>query len=195
MNCSSLDLKAYIVGEASAAERQQVESHAAACAGCREELASLALTRDSLLMMRDEEVPRRIAFVSDQVFAPRWWQRVWRSGPQLGFASAAMLSAALLVHAFVRPMPASAPSLSAPQISQAQIEKEVDARVDLAVAKAVAASQAQQLSKTAELLQTAEQRYDSERRTEMAAVAGNLDILYKQVARSYAANNQLTGGQ
>ena len=43
---------------------------------CREELARLRLTLDALSTLREEEMPRRIAFVSDKVFEPRWWQSV-----------------------------------------------------------------------------------------------------------------------
>src|SRR5271170_7289520 len=130
MNCASVDLKAYVLGEVTEQERRLVESHASACPGCQDELARLGITRDSLLFLRDEEIPRRIAFVSDKVFEPSWWQRLWNSGPKLGFASAAMLSAALLVHAFLPPAVST----------QATIQREVDARVGAAVAKAVAAS-------------------------------------------------------
>ena len=46
---------------------------------CREELATLRLTLDTLSTLREEEIPRRIAFVSDQIFEPRWWQRYLES--------------------------------------------------------------------------------------------------------------------
>ena len=57
-----------------AATRREAEAHAAACSDCREELATLRLTLDALSTLREEEIPRRIAFVSDKVFEPRWWQ-------------------------------------------------------------------------------------------------------------------------
>ena len=44
-----------------------------------------------MLSLPDEEIPQRIAFVSDRVFEPSWWQTVWRSGPAMGFASAVLL--------------------------------------------------------------------------------------------------------
>ena len=66
---------------------------------CREELAGLRLTLDALSTLREEEVPRRIAFVSDKVFEPRWWQRIWSPS----FAAGCVVAAAILIHAFVQP--------------------------------------------------------------------------------------------
>jgi len=114
------DWKAYALGELPPDERRQAEAHAAACADCREELATLRLTLDALATLREEEIPRRIAFVSDKVFEPRWWQRVFSPS----FAGACLVAAAILVHAFARPSPAD------PAVIQS--------RVDAAVARAVA---------------------------------------------------------
>ena len=52
-------------------------------------------------------MPYRIAFVSDKIFEPRGWAWLWNSAPRLGFVSAAMLAAAILVHGLVRPAPAA----------------------------------------------------------------------------------------
>src|SRR5262245_1841869 len=110
VGCSPFDLRDYFFGELSREDHKAVDRHVASCAGCREEFENLRLAQSTLLSLRDEEPPRRIAFVSDPVFEPSWWRRVWRSGPALGFASAAMLSAAILVHAVaVRPVAATAP--------------------------------------------------------------------------------------
>ena len=99
MSCSQYDWKAYALGEMTASERNVAEGHAATCAACREELAGLRLTLDAMSTLREEEVPRRIAFVSDKVFEPRWWQRLWSPT----FAAAMLIAAAILVHAFARP--------------------------------------------------------------------------------------------
>jgi anti-sigma factor RsiW len=115
MSCSPSDLRDYFFGELGTEERRAVEQHIAACAGCRDELNSLALTRSALLSVPDEEPPRRIAFVSDKVFEPRWWQRIWMSGPKLGFVSSCVLALAIVAHGFVS-----------------------EARVEAAVTKAVA---------------------------------------------------------
>jgi anti-sigma factor RsiW len=99
MSCSDYDWKAYALGELGIEDRRQAEAHAATCSNCREELAGLRLTLDALSTLREEEAPRRIAFVSDKVFEPRWWQSLLRPS----FAGACVLALAILVHAFARP--------------------------------------------------------------------------------------------
>ncbi len=124
MSCESYDWKAYALGEMARPARMEAESHAAACATCRDELATLRLTLDTLSTLREEEIPRRIAFVSDKVFEPRWWQRLFSPN----FAAACVIAGAILVHAFARP-----------SISDTQLQAQIQARVDVAVNKAVAA--------------------------------------------------------
>ena len=131
MSCSQYDWKAYALGEMTASERSVAEGHAATCAACREELAGLRLTLDAMSTLRDEEVPRRIAFVSDKVFEPRWWQRIWNPT----FAAAMVIAAAILVHAFARP--GADPAA-------------IDARVNAAVTKAVAVIEARHEQEAAE---------------------------------------------
>jgi anti-sigma factor RsiW len=118
MNCSvpesKPDWKAYALGELDRGACRLAEEHAARCQACREELATLRLTLDTLSTLREEEVPRRIAFVSDQVFEPRWWQRLFSPG----FAAACVVAAAILVHAFA---------------GQGVSEAEVQARIDAAL--------------------------------------------------------------
>ncbi len=70
MKCSQFDLKDYVFGELSAVQRKAVDQHIASCATCREELERLTVTQAALATMRDEDPPRRIAFVSDKVFEP-----------------------------------------------------------------------------------------------------------------------------
>jgi anti-sigma factor RsiW len=123
MSCESYDWKAYALGELDRPARIEAESHAAACGSCRDELATLRLTLDTLSSLREEEIPRRIAFVSDKVFEPRWWQRLFSPN----FAAACVIAAAILVHAFARP-----------GINDAQIQTQIQAQVQAAVNKAVA---------------------------------------------------------
>ena len=105
--------------------------------GCRSELEALSLTRSAVLCMREEELPRRIAFVSDKVFEPRWWQKCMTSGPQLGFASAAMLAVAIVFHAVHTPaVIQSTPNVVA-QFAQKVDEAEITRRVQAAVEKVV----------------------------------------------------------
>jgi len=160
MTCSPFDLRDYLLGELAESEHRQVELHARTCGGCHEELERLRITHSTLLALRDEEVPQRIGFVSDKVFEPsplrRAWQAFWGSAPKLGFASAAMLSAALVIFTFLRP------AVTAPVVAKAdtaKIEALVSQRVDAAVVKAVAESEARQARKMAELVAAAERRF------------------------------------
>ena len=99
MSCSNYDWNAYALDELDAAARRSAEVHAASCASCREELSGLRLTLDALSTLREEEPPRRIAFVSDKVFEPRWWE-IFRTP---SFAGALLIAIAILVHGFARP--------------------------------------------------------------------------------------------
>jgi anti-sigma factor RsiW len=122
MSCSNFDWKGYLLGEIPEGERRQARDHAASCAACAAELERLRLTHAAMLTLGDEEMPRRIAFVSDKVFEPGRWRRFWSSGPRLGFASAAMLSAAILAHALIG-QPAAAPPPPDAARLEAQIEE------------------------------------------------------------------------
>lgn len=80
-----LDIRDYAMGEGSAAERQAFAAELANSAALREELQRYELTLTALQSVPEEEIPRRIAFVSDPVFAPKWWQKFsrYRSGDSL----------------------------------------------------------------------------------------------------------------
>jgi hypothetical protein len=158
MSCSPFDLRDFFLKELTDPQQRQVESHIRNCAPCREELDRLRLTEAALFSLREEEIPQRIAFVSDPIFEPSPWRRrmsaFWGSGARLGFASAAMLSAALIVFALHRP---AAPPVV--QIAPAGVqtvatipEAEIQARVDAAVAKAVGQVQMQQAAETRQLI-------------------------------------------
>ncbi len=90
MPCCPFDLRDYHLEELNAGQRRQVESHVAVCGACREELRRLRLTRQALLRLPEEEMPRRLAFVSDKVFEPAWYARWWAALPRLGFALAVL---------------------------------------------------------------------------------------------------------
>jgi anti-sigma factor RsiW len=182
------DWKSYALGELDARARQEAESHVAACADCQDELAGLRVTLDAMATLREEELPRRIAFVSDKVFEPRWYEKLTQAFLRPSFAAAAVIAAAILVHAFVRP--ASAPNtVTTAQVDtraiEARVTAEVTARlqtemaavVDTAVTKAVAETEKRDDHRTALLLSAADRRYSD------AA-----DFLNKQVTRIYALN-------
>ncbi len=171
MSCSPFDLKDYFLQELADPQRRQVEAHVKSCQPCREDLDRLQLTEAALFALREEEIPQRIAFVSDPVFEPSPWRRAlsafWNSGARLGFASAAMLSAALVVFALHRPAPA--PVVGVPpaavqtvaSAAPAMTEADIQARIDAAVEKAVSGVEARQnteLARTKAEVESARQR-------------------------------------
>ena len=178
------DWKAYTLGELDAHARQEAESHVAACSDCQDELAQLRVTLDTMATLRDEELPRRIAFVSDKVFEPRWYQKMFL---RPSFGAAALIAAAILVHAFVRPavLPSSAPAQVDTRAIEARVTAQVTERlqsemataVNTAVTKAVAETVERDDQRTAMLLAATEKRYSD------AA-----DFLNRQVTRIYALN-------
>ena len=161
MSCSPFDLRDYYLKELTDPQQRQVESHVKDCSACREELERLRLTQAALFSLRDEEIPQRIAFVSDPVFEPsgprRWWTALWGSPGRLGFASAAMLSAALLIYALTWTSgrgPAAGLSSS-----------EIDSRIQ----QAVYASEARQTVKTTQLVHDLAQKADTEHQLRLVA--------------------------
>ena len=194
MNCSSIDLKAYLLNDITPPEKASADVHVRACGNCQQELERLRLTQTALLALAEEEIPQRIAFVSDKVFEPRWWQTMWRSGPVMGFASAAMLATAILVHAFARPVIAPV----APAVAQIdtravneRIQQEVSARVTAAVREAVAANEARQDQKYAKQLAAAEERFEFQRRTDLAALQQTVRYYDQQMGRFLVASNDV----
>jgi hypothetical protein len=195
---SQPDWKSYAFEEMDPAARRVADAHLASCGDCQDELAGLRATLSAMGMLRDEEIPRRIAFVSDQVFEPRWWQKMF---VRPSFAAAAVLAGAILVHAFVRPPVSAAPAVDAAAIEKritAQITTQVtgaitqrvradmdstlqstlESTVQSAVSKAVAQTRQQDDVRTTALLAAAERRY-----------AETAEMLSKQVTRIYAMNS------
>ena len=187
MSCSMVDLKAYVVGELAEREKATLEDHVRSCQGCREELERLNLTRTALLSLETEEIPQRIAFVSDRVFEPRWFETMWRSGPAMGFASAALLAGAILVHGSITRV--SGPAVDSAQIEQ-RVERQVSDRLDATVTKAVNEAQAKQAAEFAKVLNATEQRFESQRQTDLATVRQAADYYSKQMGRYLVASNE-----
>jgi len=161
MTCSPFDLKDYFLRELADPQQRQVEAHIKLCQPCREELDRLRVTEAALLCLREEEIPQRIAFVSDKIFEPSPWRRwcaaFWGSAARLGFASAAMLSVAIVIYA-LRPVPptmgmhliGSAPPQQ--QIVRTISDADIQSRIDAAVTKAVAQVESRQTEKTKSLI-------------------------------------------
>jgi len=193
MSCSPYDLKDYFLGELSEAERQQVQEHAQECRACREELDRLRLTQAALRALPEEEPPRRIAFVSDKVFAPGWWQRFWQSGSRLGFASAAMLSIAILGHALLRPPAVAPPGPPGSVAIEARISAEVAKQLEPVLARAIAESEARQAKQMIRLVAEAGQRMDFDRRADRVAFEEAFSVLQKKLNVMYTASANLGG--
>jgi hypothetical protein len=163
MSCSPFDLRDYFLKELANPQRLQVEAHVKTCQPCREELDRLQLTESALFALREEEIPQRIAFVSDPVFEPsplrRFFSDFWGSAARLGFASAAMLSAALIVFAVSRP--ASTPIAQTKPAAVATVatvsDTDIQARIDAAVAKALGDVEARHVQQTKQLVADVEQ--------------------------------------
>ena len=120
MSCNSAeskpDWKAYVLREFDPDAHRQAETHLINCSECQEELATLRLTLETLSTLREEEIPRRIAFVSDKVFEPRWWQRVFSPT----FAAGALVAAAILINGAMRPGQAQVDAAVTKAVSQVE---------------------------------------------------------------------------
>lgn len=167
MSCSPYDLRDYLFEELGRDERRLVEQHVAACPVCQQELSALNSTQSLLRSIPEEEPSRRIAFVSDKVFEPRWWQRMWHSGPQLGFASACLLAAAIVTHGYLGPEAPAAVAQQPPAvIDQVRFEREIDRRVRAAIAEAETRHAAQ----LRQAVDTRVRQIEREHRSELMAV-------------------------
>jgi hypothetical protein len=113
----------------------------------------------------------------------------------MGFASAALVAGAILVHGFsISPAgPVTTPVVTA-QVEQ-RIEREVNSRVDAAVRKAVSATQAEQAEHMASMLDAAEKRFETKRQADMAMVQQAAEYYQKQTARLMRAANDEPRGQ
>ncbi len=200
MNCSDIELNDYALRELPEAERVRVEAHVRECESCRAELDRLLLTEAALFSLRDEEVPQRIAFVSDQVFEPsavrRWLGAFWSSAPRLGFASAAFLSAAILYSALTRPAPrpvyvAPAPMAQSSVPSSPDVQQLIQAAVD----KAVRESETRQAKKTEETLARLSRQAEQERKDLALAQQMNRYFERREGAIAFEAAGYRRGAQ
>jgi anti-sigma factor RsiW len=206
MSCSPFDLKDYFLQELPSPERVQVEAHVNHCLACREELERLQLTGAALFSLRDEEIPQRIAFVSDQVFEPsplrRWFTAFWGSTARLGFASALMLSASIFYFAATRPAPAPgavatrSPAVTPSMAAVTPTPPDVQQQIQQAVSKAVAEVEARQAERTKQLVADFEQRNDDTLRS-VRWMAGEIDANRKraQVSRVMALAQPADSGE
>jgi anti-sigma factor RsiW len=191
MSCSPFDLKEYFLKELSVPQAAEVEGHVHSCSGCREELERLQLTEAALFSLRDEEIPQRIAFVSDKIFEPspmrRWFSTFWGSAGRLGFASAAMLSAAIVFSSVNKPAPAPVPGPTViEKVAAGPAPEEIQARIDAAVAKAV--DQAVTQSKETRQLVADLGRENEQTRSMLVRAAGEIEMYQKRDRNSQMAH-------
>ena len=196
MSCPEFDLKGYILKELPQAEACATEAHAAGCEACREELDRLSLTFTALRAVPEEEMPRRIAFVSDKVFEPKWWQAWLNSGPRMAFVSSLVLAMAILAHGVIRPVQVAgpAPALDTAVI-EARLNREVALRLDQAVKQAVAGSEARQAEQIQAIVAAAEKRFEFERQADRVQVEEAFNVVRKQMTRWYMASAEVGGAR
>lgn len=191
MDHSQIDLNAYALGEGTPAERAAAAAHLAQSSEAALDFERLQLTLTALQGLRDEEVPRRIAFVSDPVFEPSLWQRFWSSGPRLAFGGAAMLACAITAHGFLmRPVAQPVPPPVVAQISQADL--------DAAVQKAVQAVEARTENRVRQevslAVNRAEKRFGQEIQMMAATFQENDTLLRKKINLMYVTSAGLSVG-
>jgi anti-sigma factor RsiW len=182
MSCTSHDWKGYFLGELPDEDRRPAEEHLGSCPDCREELERLRLTRAALETLEDEAIPQRIAFVSDRVFEPRWWQR----SPQWAMLAAGVLAVAILVHAF-----AYRPVRSGPGVDMAAVQT----RIESEVARRVAASEQRQQAVLREAVAEVEKKSEFDRRTDQVAMQETFEYMQKRMGVVVLASNERGGAR
>jgi hypothetical protein len=170
------ELRDYAFDELPASGRSSVEKHLATCAECATELDRLQLTTAALRILPEREIPQRIAFVSDKVFADRFaW--FWNSAPRLGFASACVLAVAIFASAYRRPV-VTVPAAAG--VTKTDVTAQVNSAVALAVDQAVQQIRAEDARVTQAALAEAERKHEAEHRALLAAMDENLTYLQKR---------------
>ena len=183
-------LRDYAFGELPAARQPELEQHLGVCGECTLELDRLRLTTAALRTLPDREIPQRIAFVSDKVFEPsplsRFFAGFWNSASRLGFVSACVLGAALIVSAYHRPVEVRT-VVQTGNVETASTD--VSKQVNDAVAKAVA----QVKIENAREIEAVGHKYEQEYQARMSTVAENFELLQKQVGTSLIASYDMRG--
>ena len=189
---NDIDLKAYFFGELPDDERRRVAAHLESDPAARAELARLEATQSMLGFVQDEELPRRIAFVSDKVFEPTWWQRFWASGAQLGFASAALLALAVVGHGWLS-RPTSVPTVATVDaaVVRAVVAEEMGKRMQAVNTPVPQVSDAAATSKLiAVALKEVERRAELDRAADRLTIEENFNLLRRLISRDQVASYQ-----
>jgi hypothetical protein len=182
-------LRDYAFDELQPVERRTVEQHLAVCGDCVQELDQLRLTTAALRVLPDREIPQRIAFVSDRVFAPSAFSRFWSSASRLGFASACVLAVAIVVSAWhfsanYRPAAGNQATWVRSIVQTASVSQQ---QIDEAVAKAVAQVRTEDARMIESAIRTSEQKRDREYRNELIGMQESYDLLRRRFNMSYTS--------
>ena len=192
MSCAPFDLRDYFFGELSAVEAKQVDGHIASCEACRGELSTMDVTRVAMMTLPMEEPPRRIAFVSDKVFEPTLWQRFWRSGPVVGFASAAMVTAGLLFNGAARPAAVPGPNVPVASVDywaiEGRVREEIAKQIPVEVAKAVAQVEERDRHHLTLAVANVARKYEQKYELDVAALQASLEIRQNKMTKFYLAS-------
>jgi anti-sigma factor RsiW len=184
--CERADLvRDYVFDELAQPDRRSMEQHFRQCTDCVGELDRLRLTTAALRVLPDQEVPRRIAFVSDKVFAPGWLAGFWNSAARLGFASACVLAAGISFAALHRP-PDVPTVVQTASVSAATINEAVNKAVALAVQKA----HDDDIQMTRAALDEVDRKYAQKQQNLMVAMQSNLEYFQKTYEKN--ARNSYT---
>lgn len=185
MNHPTEALHDYAMGELAPIEQPALEQHLAVCGDCVAELDRLRVTTAALRILPDREIPQRIAFVSDKVFQPsplaRFFAGFRNPAAWLGFASACVLSAAIVFSASHRPAEIRT------VVATANVD--VSKQVNDAVAKAVAEVRAEDAVK----IEAADRKLEHEYDARMAEVAESYAVLQKRLGSSLLASADMPG--
>ena len=192
-SCSRAEgLRDYAFEELEAADRREMEQHLAGCGDCALELDRLRLTTAALRTLPDREIPQRIAFVSDRVFAESRWRagfsNLWNSAARLGFASACVLAVALVISAWHRP--AEVRTI----VQSGAAAPDVTKQVNEAVAKAIAQVRMEDAQMTEAALKNLERKQESEHRQLMVAMGENLQVMQARLNTWTLASNMPPSG-
>ncbi len=193
MPCADYDWKGFVLQEIPPAERRRMEEHLKSCAACRQEVEALGLTLVAVRQLPQQPIPRRLAFVSDPVFELPWWKRLWRMpAPAWGFAAACVLAAAIFAHATMTPPPpvtARYDPAAVEKAVQAELERQLPARLEAAVRTQIAPAMAQLETRLASF----EQRVENDRRADLRDVTSAFELLQKRINNVYLASAQYGG--
>jgi anti-sigma factor RsiW len=178
-SCGRADqLRDYVFDELPAGERAGIEKHLRECNDCALELDQLRMTTAALRVIPDQEIPQRIAFVSDKVFEPNWFARFWNSGARLGFASACILAVALVASAWhVADRPQQPATETKTIVQTASVSQ---AQIDQAVEKAVARVRTEDAAIIQAAMRESRQKAEREYNNQMVALSESFEMLRKK---------------